>query len=142
MVKEFYTEYGWKGSEYEQTKNLSLKEIAKRIKHELKDKFQGFKFSVRTHHYSGGCSIRLYVTGVPEGFRILRLAEPEYAGEKRVLHTEEAEKVIKQLYAIVNKYRYDDSDGMIDYFSTNFYCSPSFDFDLEAPEYKALGIGD
>lgn len=35
--------------------------------------------------------------------------------------TEKMTAILKKADAIVNKYRYDDCDGMIDYFNTNFY---------------------
>lgn len=35
--------------------------------------------------------------------------------------TEKMTAILKKADAIVNKYRYDDCDGMIDYFDTNFY---------------------
>ena len=36
-------------------------------------------------------------------------------------YTPEITKIIKDVDNYVNSYRYDDSDGMIDYFDTNFY---------------------
>ena len=36
-------------------------------------------------------------------------------------YTNEVQKIMKDVDRFVNSYRYDDSDGMIDYFDTNFY---------------------
>ena len=47
---EFYTQNGWKGSNYES--GLSLREIAPLIRKFIKDQFPTFKFSVRTHYAS------------------------------------------------------------------------------------------
>lgn len=47
------------------------------------------------------------------------------------VYTEYADAVLKDVEAQVNSYRYDDSDGMIDYFDCNFYyfgCKPSDKF--------------
>lgn len=47
---EFYTQNGWKGSNYESGR--SLKEIAQHVRKFIKDQFPTFKFSVRTHYAS------------------------------------------------------------------------------------------
>lgn len=39
--------------------------------------------------------------------------------------TEQAKKVIKKALSIINSYNFDDSDGQIDYFHTNFYLNMS-----------------
>lgn len=49
---EFYTDYGWAGSNY--NGNLSLKEIAKIVRTYIKEKYPLYKFSVRTS-YSSMC---------------------------------------------------------------------------------------
>lgn len=47
---EFYTAYGWAGSNY--NGNLSLKEIAKIVRTYIKEKYPLYKFSVRTSYAS------------------------------------------------------------------------------------------
>lgn len=47
---EFYTQNGWKGSNYESGR--SLKEIAQHVRKFIKDQFPTYKFSVRTHYAS------------------------------------------------------------------------------------------
>lgn len=54
-----------------------------------------------------------------EHMAILKKAYEEHAFLKR--YTEVVQSVIDDIDREVNSYRYDDSDGMIDYFSTNFY---------------------
>lgn len=47
---EFYTQNGWKGSNYESAR--SLKEIAQLVRKFIKEQFPTYKFSVRTHYAS------------------------------------------------------------------------------------------
>lgn len=47
---EFYTEFGWKGDNYDV--NLSLKEIAKIVRTYVKEKYPTYKFSIRTAYAS------------------------------------------------------------------------------------------
>ncbi|MGN1075068.1 MAG: LPD29 domain-containing protein [Eubacteriales bacterium] len=47
---EFYTANGWKGSRYDS--NISLKEIAQRVREFVKEAFPSYKFSVRTSYAS------------------------------------------------------------------------------------------
>ena len=54
-----------------------------------------------------------------EHMAILKKAYEEHTFLKR--YTEVVQSVIDDIDREVNSYRYDDSDGMIDYFSTNFY---------------------
>lgn len=54
-----------------------------------------------------------------EHMAILKKAYEEHTFLKR--YTEAVQSVIDDIDREVNSYRYDDSDGMIDYFSTNFY---------------------
>lgn len=123
-----YTGHGWEGSNYPAVKNLSVVEIAKLIRAELKYKFPQYKFSVSSELFAGGCAINAYIKGgldssifTPEfkdwlkndGHNPLPRGHHEY--------NEKTLALIKTIEAIVNKYNYDDSDSQIDYFSTNFY---------------------
>ena len=48
--REFYTQNGWKGERY--NRNLTLKDIAKKVREYIKEYFPTYKFSVRTHYAS------------------------------------------------------------------------------------------
>jgi len=147
--KKFYTQNGYAGNKYD--KNLSLKEIAKIVRKELKEKFPKCKFSVRTEYYSMGQSLHLSLMSGPfdafvEEADTGRLPEIDADRVKRHLercketqHTQinqyyidddsvmsdRCKEVMKEAISIVNSYNYDDSDGMIDYFDTNFYLEPN-----------------
>ena len=117
--RRYYTTNAWEGKKYPQVKDLPLKEIAKLIKKELRETFKGFSFSVRTKYFSGGCSIDIFITAVPSGFKI-------YEDGLSFKYTKEATDLRERVEDIANQYRYVDSDSMIDYFDTSFYVSVSF----------------
>lgn len=123
----FYTANGWAGSNYDS--KLSTKEIAARVRAFAKKNFPGFKFSIRTEWsmYTNSMYIELKAgTCIPfiEGSRS---AERGYMstmntvkGWKKDL-TPEMFKVLDAVTTYASSFRYDDSDGMQDYFDTNFY---------------------
>lgn len=51
-------------------------------------------------------------------------------------YTIQAKFLRNTLEKILNSYKYDDSDGMIDYFRTNFYGAVVFDWNLEKSEVQ------
>ena len=52
-----YSGNAWQGSKYEIAKDWTTAQTAKAIKKDLQKAFPGFKFSVTSNTYSGGCSI-------------------------------------------------------------------------------------
>lgn len=133
-MKTFYTTNGWQGDKYEATRDLPLKEKAKLIKREILVKHPDIKVSVRTEFFSMGCAIRISVKKVPT--RVSYLEDHPYGGKTRKLTTR-GRAILESIQAIANQYRYNDSDAMIDYFNTNFYCTPQYDLDLLWGEDKA-----
>jgi len=129
-----YTGYGVQGSNY--NSKLSLKDIAKLIRGQLKKEFPTCKFSVVTEYYSMGCS--LHVSLMESPFKVskdenfnghLQLNEYQFINESEVeRQINNGYKITPQLFYIMNKvvyiinsYNYNDSDPQIDYFDTNFY---------------------
>ena len=137
--REFYTPYGWKGEKYGSTQNLPRKEVAKRIKKEIEAKFPKLGVSVRSEFFSNGSAINIKVVSVPAGFRIMRKEVNAY-GNASYPYMDAAKALLEALQRIANQYRYDDSDGQIDYFNTNFYCTPEFAWELRSKEEKELGV--
>lgn len=125
----FYTANGWAGTNYDS--KLSTKEIAAKVRSYAKKNFPDFKFSIRTEWsiYTDSMCIELKEgTSIPfiEGSRS---AERGYMstmnnvkGWKNEL-TPEMFKVLDAVTTYASSFRYDDSDGMQDYFDTNFYLS-------------------
>jgi hypothetical protein len=153
MISErgFYTPYGWKGEQYEQTRHLDLKDIAFRIKKEILAKHPDIKVSVKTDHYSMGCSIDIYVTSYPDKI-LYRMMDQQFKDKYGDLPFDQVPKwvwsyrtlpkaleLLEDIQRIANQYRYDDSDSQIDYFSTNFHCVPEFSYELRRKEEIELG---
>lgn len=123
----FYTANGWAGSNYD--RKLSTKEIAAKVRTFAKKNFSDFKFSVRTEWsmYTDSMYIELKAgTCIPfvEGSRS---AERGYMSTMSTVKgwedelTPEMFKVLDAVTTYASSFRYDDSDGMQDYFDTNFY---------------------
>ena len=123
----FYTANGWVGSNYDS--KLSTKEISAKVRIFAKKNFPDFKFSVRTERSM--CTDSMYIelkagTCIPfvEGSRS---AERGYMSTMSTVKgwedelTPEMFKVLDAVTTYASSFRYDDSDGMQDYFDTNFY---------------------
>lgn len=98
-VSEFYTQCGWKGSNY--NINLSLKEIAAIVRGYVKEKYPTFRFSVRTH-YASMCE-ELFVSLTQAPFDPYKTAD------------ELSEEDIHELWRFADKYS-------VNWTFTNIFC--------------------
>ena len=138
---EFYIQNGWKGENYDI--NLRTKDIAAKVREFVKMVYPECKFSV-TFSTASMCS-EVYVTLMESPYRLNKTFEEltddelyngnysyyyQYGRETddrqkayflTQCYTPEVTKIMKDVDRFVKSYRYDDSDGMIDYFDTNFY---------------------
>lgn len=126
---DFYTQNGWAGSNYDS--KLSTKEIAAKVRSYAKKNFPGFKFSVRYEWsmYADSLHIELkegicipFVEGsrsAERGYMSTCSSVEPYKNEL----TPEMFKVLDAVTTYASSFRYDDSDGMQDYYDTNFYLS-------------------
>ena len=123
----FYTQNGWSGSNYDS--RLSTKEIAAKVRSYAKKNFPGFKFSVRSEWsmYTDSMYIELksgpcvpFVAGSGSAERGYMSTMSTVKGWENEL-TPEMFKVLDAVTTYANSFRYDDSDGMQDYYDTNFY---------------------
>lgn len=139
----FYTVNGWAGSNYDS--KLSTKEIAAKVRAFAKKNFPEFKFSVRSEWsmYTDSMYIELKEgTCIPfvEGSRS---AERGYMSTMNTVKAWENEltpemfKVLDAVTTYANSFRYDDSDGMQDYFDTNFYLKIKVSDEYKVIEPKA-----
>lgn len=144
----FYTANGWAGSNYDS--KLSTKEIAAKVRVFAKRNFPEFKFSVRSEWsmYTDSMYIELKEgTCIPfvEGSRS---AERGYMSTMSTVKgwedelTPEMFKVLDAVTTYASSFRYDDSDGMQDYFDTNFYLKikVSDEYKVVEPEAKKSGV--
>lgn len=139
----FYTANGWAGSNYDS--KLSTKEIAAKVRAYAKKNFPEFKFSVRSEWsmYTDSMYIELKAgTCIPfiEGSRS---AERGYMSTMNTVKgwekdlTPEIFKVLDAVTTYASSFRYDDSDGMQDYYDTNFYLSIKVGDEYKVIEPKA-----
>lgn len=116
-----YTGSAWAGANFE--KDLDTTEIAKRIRKKIKEtgwtSKNGFKISVTSKYFSGGSSIDITIKELP--FEVY--TNDTECGD----WTNQTKFIVSSLKKLMTSYRYQDFDGMIDYFCTNFYGRVSLD---------------
>lgn len=136
----FYTANGWAGSNYDE--KLSTKEIAAKVRAYSKKNFPGFKFSIRTEWSISADSIYIklkegtcipFIEGSISAERGYMSTMSTVKGWEKEL-TPEMFKVLDAVTTYASSFRYDDSDGVQDYFNTNFYLKVKI-----SNEYKVVG---
>lgn len=139
-----YTGYKWTGAAYDRAKNMPLKEIAMLIRQELQIRMEGWRFSVKTDYFSGGKSLDVKILDLPYNpftpeYNEALANDQDFQEDRgpygKKMFTEQYDKDKQKVKTIVEQYRMDDSDGMIDYSHTNFYCSVDLDTDAIIGKY-------
>lgn len=119
----FYTQNGWAGENYR--RGRSTKEIAEIIRTYLKEIYSDCKWSVRYESFSGGSVIHVslmeapYQVCVDENQGHFEINQHWFDREERLVP--KAKVMFADVLRLIKSYHFDDSDGMIDYFNTNFY---------------------
>lgn len=139
----FYTANGWAGSNYDS--KLSTKEVAAKVRSYAKKNFPDFKFSVRSEWsmYTDSMYIELKAgTCIPfvEGSRSAERGYMSTMSSVKAWKDELTPEMFKVLDAVVtyaSSFRYDDSDGMQDYYDTNFYLKIKVSDEYKVIEPKA-----
>lgn len=139
----FYTANGWAGSNYDS--KLSTKEIAAKVRAYAKKNFPGFKFSVRSEWSMYTDSMYIELKSGPcvpfvEGSRSAERGYMSTMSNVKAWKDELTPEVFASLNAVSNyasSFRYDDSDGMQDYFDTNVYLSIEVSDEYKVIEPKA-----
>lgn len=139
----FYTANGWAGSNYDS--KLSTKEIAAKVRSYAKKNFPGFKFSVRSEWSMYTDSMYIELKSGPcvpfvEGSRSAERGYMSTMSSVKAWKDELTPEVFASLNAVSNyasSFRYDDSDGMQDYFDTNFYIHIEVSDEYKVIEPKA-----
>jgi hypothetical protein len=136
----------YKGDKYDP--NLDVKDIAKLVRRDLKNKFPKCKFSVRIDRYSMGQSIDIRI--LETNFDLIQNPHLIFKENKDKFYqrtaTDErflfpAECLLINVNGILNDYRRDDSDVMRDYFNASFYGGAEFDYTLlESDREKCLRL--
>lgn len=139
----FYTQNGWAGSNYDG--KLSTKEISAKVRSYAKKNFPGFKFSVRSEWSMYADSMCIELKEGPcvpfvEGSRSAERGYMSTCSSVKPFKNELTPEVFKVLDAVTtyaSSFRYDDSDGMQDYYDTNFYLKIKISDEYKAIEPKA-----
>lgn len=139
----FYTANGLAGSNYDS--KLSTKEIAAKVRSYAKKNFPEFKFSVRSEWsmYTDSMAVELKSGPCVPFVKGSRSAERGYLSTMsnvKAWKDELTPEVFASLNAVSNyasSFRYDDSDGMQDYFDTNFYIHIEVSDEYKVIEPKA-----
>lgn len=120
-----------KGKKYDY--NLDIKEIAKRVRKQIKEKFPDITVSVTIRRFSGGQSMDMEIKKlpfIPYSFAFIDLIEQQQTIHPKTDHlirtnqsmyNEAYTKLVDALKSMANAYNYDNSDPMTDYFDVNFY---------------------
>lgn len=139
----FYTANGWAGSNYDS--KLSTKEISAKVRSYAKKNFPEFKFSVRSEWsmYTDSMYIELKSGPCVPFVEGSRSAERGYMSTMSTVKgwgnelTPEMFKVLDAVTTYASSFRYNDSDGMQDYFDTNFYIHIEVSDEYKVIEPKA-----
>lgn len=139
----FYTANGWAGSNYDS--KLSTKEIAANVRAYAKKNFPEFKFSVRSEWSMYADSMYIELKSGPcvpfvEGSRSAKLGYMSTMSTVKGWENELTPEMFKVLDAVTtyaSSFRYNDSDGMQDYFDTNFYIHIEVSDEYKVIEPKA-----
>lgn len=139
----FYTANGWAGSNYDS--KLSTKAISAKVRSYAKKNFPEFKFSVRSEWsmYTDSMYIELksgpcvpFVEGSRSAERGYMSIMSTVKGWENEL-TPEMFKVLDAVTTYASSFRYNDSDGMQDYFDANFYIHIEVSDEYKVIEPKA-----
>ena len=116
----YKSNYKFVGSNY--IDGASTKEVAKRVRTELKNQFPNCKFSVTKTINT--ISIALMQTD----FEIVKQEENyEDIGfnyvyiKENIFLTDKAKELLQTAFSLLESYNFDNSDSMTDYFHQNFY---------------------
>lgn len=90
--------------------NLSITEIAKAIRKDLRNELSEYKFSTTTRK------------GISEAINIDLKSDNSNLVDSNYKHTSLGKEIFSKIKAITDKYNYDNSDVTTDYFDVRFYC--------------------
>ena len=123
----FYTQNGWAGSNYDS--KLQTKDVAAKVRAFAKKNFPAFKFSITSRWSMYTDSLYIVLKSGPrvpfiEGSRSAERGYMQTMSSVKEWETDLTPELFEALDSVTSyasSFRYDDSDGMIDYFDTNFF---------------------
>ena len=135
----FYTQNGWAGSNYDS--KLQTKDVAAKVRAFAKKNFPEFKFSITSRWSMYTDSLYIVLKSGPcvpfiEGSRSAERGYMQTMSSVKGWESDLTPEVFAALDGVTSyasSFRYDDSDGMIDYFDTNFFLKIEI-----ADDYKVI----
>ncbi len=126
----------FEGSQYQETKQLPLKEIAKKVKKEIQQSHPEIKVSVVTEHYS---SIKIEVTAIPKDFQPYRKEQlSQNLPYTTIRRTDAGQKLLDELEAILDAYNRKDIEIETDYCNVRYYTYVTYSFQISQEAQKRL----
>ena len=120
------------GNNYDATKSLGIKDLAKLVRKDLKATFgKTWKFSVRIERYSMGQSMHVEIKSAPCSLYSKATSPRALECDQSVERTAAADLAIETINAITASYNYNDSDSMTDYYSVRFASYAQINYALE-----------
>jgi hypothetical protein len=126
----------FEGLKYLETKQLPLKEIAKRAKAEILEKHPEIKVSVRTRDYN---AIDVEITQIPKDFQPLQRIEANRNDPyPRINHSDAGQQLINDIENILDVYNRKDIEIETDYCNVRFFTYVRYSFQISQEAQKLL----
>ncbi len=124
------------GPKYSETKQLPLKEIAKKAKKEILQAHPEIKVSIRTRDYN---AIDVEITAIPEGFQALQKipADQNYP-YPTIRHSDKGQQLINDIENILDAYNRKDIEIETDYCNVRFFTYVTFSHQIIQEAQKLL----
>jgi len=147
----------WRGTKHDATEQLTLTEIAKRIRTDIKEAIKagrlpkGLQVSITTNRYTGGGSINARITALPENMPVYASwylqerrddphSRPWREGES--IYSDPLTHIMDTVKELHGAYNRDNSDSMTDYFDRRYYGHVGLDWQLERAATAAAQSAD
>lgn len=137
-----------RGSKYDATRGLDIKEIAKLVRADIKQAIKsgrlpkGTKTGVKIDRYSMGCSLNISIKSIPgtifnpnyvaatQSFTDYHNDEASEVRRTEGQYTQDVDSALKTLETIAHAYDRNNSDSMSDYSDVRFHLSVELDYDF------------
>jgi len=127
--------------------DLTIVEIAKKVREYIKDKYLGFKFSVRIQKFSMGRSLYVQLKDIPLGTNLINVDLVKHVQKTKEppdnvndWQTDEIKSMMADIKKYANSFNRTESHIQSDYYSTNFYLHMNISADLQKKHGKAEGF--
>lgn len=132
------------GSNYKNTSDLDLADVAKLVRKDIRRALPGYKFSVRISRYSGGQSLKAELRALPADVEILDCAEndPRWPDEEAFRVSGPMAEALSLAEGILNSYNRRDVDIQSDYWNVRFFADASASYELRREAFEARQLAN